>query len=101
MLARYVRFAGRVSWIASHFPFIQPPCASQPYLDSRARLRTLFRDAIRDSVPLPQLWSQRATNGLESELLLSSGTEYRERNDGRIDLQLPWEEVCLHPLAIF
>ena len=60
-----------------------------PLLASRQRVRQALRQAMANRMNLRQLWSE--TN-LKAELLFASGDTYKERDDGRIDLTLPWAD---------
>jgi len=60
----------------------------EPHLESRSRVRTVLKDAIRQRRSLQDVWEDNDAS-LQSEVLFHAGDEYRERNDGRIDMTLP------------
>mmetsp|Transcript_23745 Transcript_23745/g.69527 ORF Transcript_23745/g.69527 Transcript_23745/m.69527 type:complete len:384 (-) Transcript_23745:11-1162(-) len=61
-----------------------------PYLESRRSIRETLRTAMVSRRNLRTLWQTNRT--LQRELLLAAGNEYKERDDGRIDLRLPWRQ---------
>jgi hypothetical protein len=61
-----------------------------PLVASRARVVDALTHAARNRMSLRALWSDEASP-LREEVLFASGRHYRERNAGRIDLQLPFE----------
>ena len=73
----------------------------EPILKSRSRVRDLLKESMHRRESLPQ-----AKARVLNELYFSSGNFIKERNDGRIDVELPWEtpynntEVVLNPFII-
>ena len=59
-----------------------------PFLESRARIRSVLRQAMANHRNLRTLWNTNSS--LREELLFRRGHVYKERDDGRIDLELPW-----------
>ena len=65
----------------------------EPHLESRARVRTALKHAMTHRGSLRALWDEGETSpGLrvQDELLFADGAEVRERNSGRLDVELPW-----------
>ena len=73
----------------------------EPILKSRSRIRASLKDGMYRRVSLPKIKA-----GVLDELYFSSGNSIKERNDGRIDIELPWEnpynkaEIVLNPFVI-
>ena len=64
-----------------------------PHLASRGRVRAALKGAMRGRGSLKGLWEQGETEvgrRVQDEIMFSDGSEVRERNSGRIDVQLPW-----------
>ena len=61
-----------------------------PLVASRARVVDALTNAARRRLSLRALWNDDASP-LREEVLFASGRRYRERNAGRIDLQLPFK----------
>jgi len=74
-----------------------------PYMISRSRVRSRLVEAAARRGDLKQLWednSKRFGVRLHDELLLVDGFRYRERNDARIDLKLPFAAPFNHTTMV-
>ena len=63
-----------------------------PHLASRVRVRTALKRAMLGRGSLKALWEDGETEAgrVQDELIFADGGEVRERNAGRLDVQLPW-----------
>lgn len=61
----------------------------EPHLRSRERVRLSLKDAVKTHKNLRRLWEDSDIRG---EPVFARIDSIRERNDGRIDLSLPWDE---------
>lgn len=68
-----------------------------PLLASRSRVRNIIKGSRRDRQTLNRLWQEK----LQDEELFNAGDTYRERNDGRIDMELPFESPFNDPEIIY